>query len=451
MEKRLSNISARIGIGITTRNRPELLKKALKQWQALAPTGSVIVVVDDASDRTVEKVRGGADFYSFDDNVGVACAKNKAIEMLVSHGCGHLFLADDDTWPVASGWWRPYLESPEPHLMYQPVLLPSHWPIKELTRTEDLVAYDKPRGCLLYVKASAVLPVVGGMSVAFGKHGGEHGNWSDRIHEAGLTRFRYADVATDSPLFHCADEDEAGLSTVDHRENDGWKYVKAERVPTYCEYKTRPVPVLVPRRNDHGHRDRLWRVLKEFYWGPLEPDYRPVEGHHVEGPFNRSLAVNLAADLAGNWDVAIIADSDSWVPSSQLYEAVREARRTNRLVSCLTEVREISEAETMGMLSSGWRPLAKPLDELELEKIRTNDLETQSVMLAITRNLWERVGGFDQGFVGWGGEDNDLWNACAAATGEPLRISGPAYHLWHTPASRKHQTANIRRLTRKKR
>ena len=63
-----------------------------------------------------------------------------------------------------------------------------------------------------------------------------------------------------------------------------------------------------------------------MYWD-ARPDYRVVEGEHTEGPFNRSAAINAAAKLAGNWDVAVIADADTWVPYAQLDEAVRLARR----------------------------------------------------------------------------------------------------------------------------
>jgi hypothetical protein len=37
---------------------------------------------------------------------------------------------------------------------------------------------------------------------------------------------------------------------------------------------------------------------------------------------------------------------------------------------------------------------------------------------------------------GWGAEDNIFWHACDILGGEPNRISGNAYHLWHSPAGR---------------
>jgi predicted glycosyltransferase involved in capsule biosynthesis len=59
-------------------------------------------------------------------------------------------------------------------------------------------------------------------------------------------------------------------------------------------------------------------------------------------------------------------------------------------------------------------------------------------MLAVPRKLWDEVGGFDERFVGWGGEDNAFWHACTVISGaEPARVPGYAYHLWHPAASNK--------------
>lgn len=423
---------ARIGVGLTTRNRPEIFERTIKEWRARLPRGAVLVVVDDASETPADLTLADAS-HRFKTNVGVAVAKNRCLELLVDAGCDELFLADDDTWPEVDGWWKPYITSPEPHLMYGFEHGPAHWRCKP-TPTGDLVSWNRPRGCLLYVRAD-VLPIVGGMHAAFGKHGAEHGNWSMRIHAAGLTTHPYADVAG-PPRFHCADQDEAGISSVDFAANDGWKHVDAARLPTYAEYRTQAVPVLVPRRADHGHRDRLWRFLQAEFWGPL--GYRVVEGHHVEGPFNRSLALNLAANLAGNWDVALVVDSDAWVPSERVAEAIDTARSTGRLVSAFTEVHEVDQPTTETILRNG---LTEP-PAIGVEKVRTRAIETQSLMLAVPRNAWEQVRGFDEGFIGYGGDDNAFWRACELTTGEPIRLNGPAWHLWHEVQDKSLQATN---------
>lgn len=195
--------TTKIGIGITTRNRNKIITQALDQHRAHLPTGAVLVVVDDASAKPVD----GAD-YRFDQQAGVATAKNKAIELLMDAGVEHLFLFDDDCWPIVDNWWKPYVESPEPHLMYifgdlkKPPLLKD---IRKLPADDQHSAWSGPRGCMLYANR-VVVETVGGMDPIFNPWGYEHGDWSNRIHHAGLTTWRYADVAGSEVLFHSMDE-----------------------------------------------------------------------------------------------------------------------------------------------------------------------------------------------------------------------------------------------------
>src|SRR5690606_34087100 len=164
---------------------------------------------------------------------------------------------------------------------------------------------------------------------------------------AGLTEHPFMDVI--SPALKCRDEDEKGITSADHRKHLLWRHVYRGSLPLYAEFREHPIPVLVPRRDDHGERDKLWEFVKGKVW-PTYDGYQVVEGHHVSGPFNRSEAINTAARIAGNWDVAVIADGDAWVPKEQLDAAVKMARETGRLVSAFTEVWMLPEATTHGLL-----------------------------------------------------------------------------------------------------
>lgn len=185
--------------------------------------------------------------------------------------------------------------------------------------------------------------------------------------------------------------------------------------------------VLVPFRADRGHRDRLWHHLRDNYWPNLP--YPVVVGHHDDGPFNRSRAVNAAAVNAGDWDVAVIADSDTWVPVRQLMQAVELAGTVHRLSSALTAVAELDPRCTAQILDG-------TIDFLNigLDCVRTSELATQSSIIAVPKNLWDRIGGFDEKFCGWGGEDNAFWRAATIMGGHPNRVEGYAYHLWHEQA-----------------
>lgn len=178
-----------IGIAITTRNRPEVLAKTLKQFEQFMPRGAKLVVVDDASTQPTPDAT-----FRFEKQAGIARAKNKCLELLAD--CEHIFLFDDDCYPIVDGWYRPYVESPEHHLMYA-------WG-EEYFRTDDLVGYLWPKGCMLYADRCA-LERVGGMDPVFGVWGLEHLSWSDRMHNAGLTTCRYQDVPGSEKLFFSLD------------------------------------------------------------------------------------------------------------------------------------------------------------------------------------------------------------------------------------------------------
>ncbi|GMA26182.1 hypothetical protein GCM10025864_39410 [Luteimicrobium album] len=198
---------SRIGVAITAHNRPALLPKALDAWMEHSPDDLVIVVVDDASDEPVS-VPDGVTLIRTGTNVGVAAAKNLGIRALMDAGVQHLFLADDDTHPITDDWWKPYVDSPEPHLMLT-------WGDR-VFREGDLVGYTWPKGCMLYLDRRAV-ERVGGMDLRFGLHGHEHVNLSDRIHNAGLTTVRYGDVDGSEKLFYAGDRDGRLESSVPER------------------------------------------------------------------------------------------------------------------------------------------------------------------------------------------------------------------------------------------
>lgn len=188
--------------------------------------------------------------------------------------------------------------------------------------------------------------------------------------------------------------------------------------------------VLVPYRSDGGHRDTLWTFLSEKYWKPL--GYKVVIGQDDGSEsFNRSRAINRAADR--DWKYAIIADADTWVPAGQLRRAVMNAKITGHLSTAFDSVVELTQPTTAALLDGK----IDMNDSFGCLRVRRRDMETQSSMLVVPRLLWDRVGGFDERFQGWGGEDSAFWKACTLHGGRPHRVSGNAYHLWHVPAEGK--------------
>jgi glycosyltransferase involved in cell wall biosynthesis len=196
---------ARIGIAITTHNRAEVLEQSLARHREFFPPGAVLKIIDDGT----EGARPESDFR-FAKPQGIVAAKNKSLELLMDAGCEHLFLWDDDAYPIADEWWKPYVESPEPHLAYQFLDLSGERKLKDMAvlyRDDRHVAYTGQRGVMLYYHRSAI-EQVGGFDPAYGRGMFEHSDLALRIYRNGLTSWAYADVAGSDKLIYSLDEHE---------------------------------------------------------------------------------------------------------------------------------------------------------------------------------------------------------------------------------------------------
>lgn len=195
----------KIGIAVATYNRQKVLDNTLENIIKHTPD-AYIVVVDDASTTPVT-VPDGVDIIRQKTNGGIAKTKNRCLEALDDAGVEHFFLFDDDAWPIVDGWWKPYVDSPEPHLMaiFDKPKGTTKTQVEVVYEDDNHVAYHATRGYMLYVHREAV-ERVGGMDPDFGAWGWEHQSWSDRIHAAGLTTWRYADVKGSGDLIYSMDQ-----------------------------------------------------------------------------------------------------------------------------------------------------------------------------------------------------------------------------------------------------
>jgi hypothetical protein len=199
-----------IGVAISTHKRPDTLTKALAGWSKAMP--DLLVVTNDA--------RGD----------GVAVTKNRGLAALMDAGADHLFLADDDVWPVTAGWAYPYIRLAEPHLMHC-------WGKSRYVRADgEYTIWNWPRGVLLYVERR-VVEQIGGMRTEFGRWGGEHAEWSRRIHNAGFTAHPFQDAAdAKRGIWHCEDYRRTIPSTVPTSVRDDPQNVK-RRHDLYDTYR----------------------------------------------------------------------------------------------------------------------------------------------------------------------------------------------------------------------
>ncbi|EBZ5718305.1 glycosyltransferase family 2 protein [Salmonella enterica subsp. enterica serovar Oranienburg] len=207
--------ASRSGIAITTHNRADALKRALEHHMKHLPAGAIVVVIDDGSNPAAV-VPAGVQLLRHETSLGIVASKNASLTALMDAGCEHLFLWDDDAYPIADNWHIPYIESPEPHLAYQFLDLAGPRKINDMTvlyRDDKHVAYTGQRGVMLYYHRSAI-EKVGGFDTVYGRGMYEHPDLALRIYNAGLSTWAFADVVGSEKLIHSMDEYEEGNRSI---------------------------------------------------------------------------------------------------------------------------------------------------------------------------------------------------------------------------------------------
>ncbi len=215
------NPAQRIGIAITTHNRPAVLLQVLEQHKKHLPLGAMLFVIDDGS-TPASVAPADVTMIRHPDSLGIVASKNASLEALMAAGCEHLFLWDDDAWPIADNWHQPYIESPEPHLAYQFLDLAGARKLNDLAilyKDEQHIAYTGQRGVMLYYHRSAV-EKVGGFDPIYARGMYEHSDLALRIHNAGITTWAYADVTGSEKLIYSLDEHEAVERSVPRPDRD---------------------------------------------------------------------------------------------------------------------------------------------------------------------------------------------------------------------------------------
>ncbi|MGV8925022.1 MAG: glycosyltransferase family 2 protein [Ewingella sp.] len=202
------NSGSRIGIAITTHNRPAVLAKTVEQHLKYLPSGAKFIVIDDGSAPAATAT--DIEIIRHHQSLGIVASKNRSLEVLVDAGCEHLFLWDDDAYPISDNWHIPYIDSPEPHLAYQFLDLAGRNKLNDMAvlhRDDRHIAYTGQRGVMLYYHRSAI-ETVGGFDPVYGRGMYEHPDLALRIHNAGLSTWAFADVAGSEQLIYSLDEHE---------------------------------------------------------------------------------------------------------------------------------------------------------------------------------------------------------------------------------------------------
>jgi hypothetical protein len=148
-------------------------------------------------------------------------------------------------------------------------------------------------------------------------------------------------------------------------------------------------------------------------------------------PYNRSAAFNAGA-YAARAPLLVLHDNDILVPVGYAARFAQHHDDGLEFIDLKRFLFYLSETETAHVLASERFPAA-----LTPERVMQN---ARGGSIAADRDAFLDIGGFDEAFVGWGGEDNELWGR--AETRRAWRYGYlPLVHLWHAPQPEKESAA----------
>ena len=186
------------------------------------------------------------------------------------------------------------------------------------------------------------------------------------------------------------------------------------------------VVVCIPWRGGDTDRERAFGLVYGHLAGLGMPIY---VGDSGQEPFSPGSSRNVAARDAGDWDVAIFMDADCVIPSPNISRGVLWAMETGRVTLPWDEFYSMTR-EGHGLGLDGGIPIGQSLHEAEWQ---ANSIGCEKPLyspggnIIVPRAVWDRVGGYDERFNGWGFEDAAFLIRAEAFD----RLSGPLYHFWH--------------------
>lgn len=161
----------------------------------------------------------------------------------------------------------------------------------------------------------------------------------------------------------------------------------------------------------------------------LLPDYLPawIEYIHtpppiLNMPYSRAWAFNVGAKRAKS-DVLIFHDNDFLISEDYAKEVLRHIRQGYEVVNLKRFLFYLSQVGMEQFFSDQTSVIDSPLKKI------VQNLEAGG-SIAIERDKYWQIGGFDETFIGWGGEDNEFWERA-----QTLKVWNygylPMVHMWH--------------------
>jgi GT2 family glycosyltransferase len=139
-------------------------------------------------------------------------------------------------------------------------------------------------------------------------------------------------------------------------------------------------------------------------------------------PYCRSWTFNVGEKQARG-SVIVLHDNDMLVPADYSSQILTRVAQGYEVVNLKRYIFYLNESHTRSIFDEA-TSLLKEAPEAIVQNLEAGG------SVAITRDAYERIGGMDESFIGWGGEDNEFWERAQTCKVWPYGYL-PIVHLWH--------------------
>lgn len=162
--------------------------------------------------------------------------------------------------------------------------------------------------------------------------------------------------------------------------------------------------------------------------------YRHLDKSGMVPGWRKSWAFNVGARLA-RADILVFHDGDICAPAGyarELLQVLGDGRHAAASVQRMLFY--LTNEDTKHLFAD---------DSVPDDGVPSPALQNwKGGTIAIRKDAFKAIGGFDEGFVDWGGEDDEFYDRCQLV-GHCRAGYLPFVHLWHAPQAKRHAADNI--------
>jgi Glycosyltransferase like family 2 len=154
--------------------------------------------------------------------------------------------------------------------------------------------------------------------------------------------------------------------------------------------------------------------------------------------YSRSWSFNVGARMA-HGKVLIFHDNDMLIPADYGSEMMVRMGDYCEVVNLKRFIFYLTQRHTSRIFNMQSLVLDEPAESV-IQNLKGGG------SFAIKKETYLQLGGFDEEFVGWGGEDVEFWHRASTRNMDGF-ASMPIIHLWHSPQTGKREVRGMGRST----